>query len=225
MADLCCGRMRTRWLVPGSRDCRSVRDRIVSDNIPIGWARRSSLRGEVPQSTFGSSCSSWPARSRSGVCRRVCFFPARTSTTWIPDREAVAPPLPPLLRPRSSAPPCMTGQSPPRRWTVSSPPPPETRAKITNTVPPQPDPAVLAATMRHLAVRRVQPDPLLLPGRWSRCRCCRCTTRGLQFVTGRLNAAGSDPEILEFLTAQCDLAPARGPCRRMEGTPRTAWRR
>jgi hypothetical protein len=33
-------------------------------------------------------------------------------------------------------------------------------------------------------------------------------TRGLRFVTGRVNARAVIPEILELVTASCDLAPA-----------------
>jgi len=33
-------------------------------------------------------------------------------------------------------------------------------------------------------------------------------TRGLRFVTGRVNARAVIPEILEMLTTHCDLAPA-----------------
>ena len=33
-------------------------------------------------------------------------------------------------------------------------------------------------------------------------------TRGLRFVTARVNARAAIPEVLELITAHCDLAPA-----------------
>jgi threonine dehydrogenase-like Zn-dependent dehydrogenase len=70
------------------------------------------------------------------------------------------------------------------------------------------DPAVLAATMRATWPDGVCTDtgiyfqgPVEMP-------LLSMYTRGLRFVTGRVNARAVIPEILELITARCDLAPA-----------------
>jgi threonine dehydrogenase-like Zn-dependent dehydrogenase len=69
------------------------------------------------------------------------------------------------------------------------------------------DPAVLAATMRATWPDGVCTDtgvyqgPVEMP-------LLSMYTRGLRFVTGRVNARALIPHVLELLTANCDLAPA-----------------
>ena len=70
------------------------------------------------------------------------------------------------------------------------------------------DPSVLAATMRATWPDGVCTDtgiyfqgPVEMP-------LLSMYTHGLRFVTGRVNARAVIPEILELITARCDLAPA-----------------
>jgi threonine dehydrogenase-like Zn-dependent dehydrogenase len=70
------------------------------------------------------------------------------------------------------------------------------------------DPAVLAATMRATWPDGVCTDTGIYYQGAVEMPLLSMYTRGLQFVTGRVNARAVIPEILELLTAQCDLAPA-----------------
>ena len=70
------------------------------------------------------------------------------------------------------------------------------------------DPAVLAATMRATWPDGVCTDTGVYYQGAVEMPLLSMYTRGLQFVTGRVNARAVIPEILELLTAQCDLAPA-----------------
>ena len=70
------------------------------------------------------------------------------------------------------------------------------------------DPSLLAATMRATWPDGVCTDtgiyfqgPVEMP-------LLSMYTHGLRFVTGRVNARAVIPEVLELITAQCDLAPA-----------------
>jgi threonine dehydrogenase-like Zn-dependent dehydrogenase len=69
------------------------------------------------------------------------------------------------------------------------------------------DPAVLAATMRATWPDGVCTDTGLYLG-GVEMPLLSMYTRGLRFVTGRVNARAVIPEILELITAHCDLAPA-----------------
>ena len=67
---------------------------------------------------------------------------------------------------------------------------------------------VLAATLaRHLARRRVHRHRDL-PRSRSRCRCCRCTPGVCDSSRAGSTLGPSSPEILELISAGCDLAPA-----------------
>jgi threonine dehydrogenase-like Zn-dependent dehydrogenase len=70
------------------------------------------------------------------------------------------------------------------------------------------DPAVLAATMRATWPDGVCTDTGIYYQGAVEMPLLSMYTRGLQFVTGRVNARAVIPEILELITAQCDLAPA-----------------
>src|ERR1700722_5443897 len=70
------------------------------------------------------------------------------------------------------------------------------------------DPWVLAATMRATWPDGVCTDTGIYYQGAVEMPLLSMYTRGLQFVTGRVNARAVIPEILELITAQCDLAPA-----------------
>ena len=68
-------------------------------------------------------------------------------------------------------------------------------------------PAVLAATLRATWPDGVCTDTGIYLGAVEM-PMLPMYTRGLRFVTGRVNARAVIPEILELLSAHCDLAPA-----------------
>lgn len=70
------------------------------------------------------------------------------------------------------------------------------------------DPAVLAATLRVTWPDGVCTDTGIYYQGKVELPLLPMYTRGVRFVTGRVNARAVIPEILEVLTAQCDLAPA-----------------
>jgi threonine dehydrogenase-like Zn-dependent dehydrogenase len=70
------------------------------------------------------------------------------------------------------------------------------------------DPAVLAATMRATWPDGVCTDTGVYYQGAVEMPLLSMYTRGLRFVTGRVNARAVIPEILELITAHCDLAPA-----------------
>lgn len=70
------------------------------------------------------------------------------------------------------------------------------------------DPAVLAATLRVTWPDGVCTDTGIYYQGKVELPLLPMYTRGVRFVTGRVNARAVIPEILEMLTAQCDLAPA-----------------
>jgi threonine dehydrogenase-like Zn-dependent dehydrogenase len=84
------------------------------------------------------------------------------------------------------------------------------------------DPAVLAATMRATWPDGVCTDTGIYYQGAVEMPLLSMYTRGLQFVTGRVNARAVIPEILELLTARCDLAPAVDRVVAWEDAPR-AW--
>jgi threonine dehydrogenase-like Zn-dependent dehydrogenase len=84
------------------------------------------------------------------------------------------------------------------------------------------DTAVLAATMRATWPDGVCTDTGIYYQGAVEMPLLSMYTRGLRFVTGRVNARAVIPEILELITAQCDLAPAVDRVVAWEDAPR-AW--
>jgi threonine dehydrogenase-like Zn-dependent dehydrogenase len=76
------------------------------------------------------------------------------------------------------------------------------------TVHTSADPAVLAATMRATWPDGVCTDTGIYHQGAVEMPLLSMYTRGLRFVTGRVNARAVIPEILDVITAHCDLAPA-----------------
>jgi threonine dehydrogenase-like Zn-dependent dehydrogenase len=70
------------------------------------------------------------------------------------------------------------------------------------------DPAVLASTMRATWPDGVCTDTGIYYQGAVEMPLLSMYTRGLRFVTGRVNARAVIPEILELITRHCDLAPA-----------------
>jgi threonine dehydrogenase-like Zn-dependent dehydrogenase len=70
------------------------------------------------------------------------------------------------------------------------------------------DPSVLTATMRATWPDGVCTDTGIYYQGAVEMPLLSMYTRGLRFVTGRVNARAVIPEIVELLTAHCDLAPA-----------------
>lgn len=84
------------------------------------------------------------------------------------------------------------------------------------------DPAVLAATMRATWPDGVCTDTGIYYQGAVEMPLLSMYTRGLRFVTGRVNARAVIPEILEMITAHCDLAPAVDRVAAWEDAPH-AW--
>jgi len=76
------------------------------------------------------------------------------------------------------------------------------------TVHTSADPAVLASTMRATWPDGVCTDTGIYYQGAVEMPLLSMYTRGLRFVTGRVNARAVIPEILDLITAHCDLAPA-----------------
>jgi D-arabinose 1-dehydrogenase-like Zn-dependent alcohol dehydrogenase len=70
------------------------------------------------------------------------------------------------------------------------------------------DPAVLAATLRATWPDGVCTDTGIYYQGAVEMPLLTMYTRGVRFVTGRVNARAVIPEILELLAAGCDLSPA-----------------
>jgi threonine dehydrogenase-like Zn-dependent dehydrogenase len=84
------------------------------------------------------------------------------------------------------------------------------------------DPAVLAAMLRVTWPDGVCTDTGIYYQGKVELPLLPMYTRGVRFVTGRVNARAVIPEIIELLTAQCDLAPAVDRVVAWEDAPR-AW--
>jgi threonine dehydrogenase-like Zn-dependent dehydrogenase len=76
------------------------------------------------------------------------------------------------------------------------------------TVHTSADPALLAATLRATWPDGVCTDTGIYYQPTVEMPLLSMYTRGVRFVTGRVNARAVIPEILELLTAGCDLTPA-----------------
>ena len=76
------------------------------------------------------------------------------------------------------------------------------------TVHTSADPAVLASTIRATWPDGVCTDTGIYYQGAVEMPLLSMYTRGLRFVTGRVNARAVIPEILDLITAHCDLAPA-----------------
>jgi threonine dehydrogenase-like Zn-dependent dehydrogenase len=76
------------------------------------------------------------------------------------------------------------------------------------TVHTSADPSVLASTLRVTWPDGICTDTGIYPQAKVELPLLAMYTRGVRFVTGRVNARSVIPEILELLAASCDLSPA-----------------
>src|SRR6202008_5090571 len=76
------------------------------------------------------------------------------------------------------------------------------------TVHPSADPSLLSATLRATWPDGVCTDTGIYYQGKVEMPLLPMYTRGVRFVTGRVNARAVIPEILELLAAGCDLSPA-----------------
>ncbi len=90
------------------------------------------------------------------------------------------------------------------------------------TVHTSADPSVLAATLRATWPDGVCTDTGIYYQGAVKMPLLPMYTRGVRFVTGRVNARAVIPQILELLTASCDLAPVVERVVRWDDAP-SAW--
>ena len=192
MSDLVLVPYRRRDAHPRSRRRRPGRDRLAVGQHPRRLARsRARTRRSWPLSTRSIAVSSWWAGCRSACTRRRSVWPtARRSTTSTPTSSGW--PMAEKLGARVHDRP-----KPDKAWDP-----------YPVTVHTSADPAVLASTLRVTWPDGVCTDTGIYYQDGVEMPLLPMYTRGVRFVTGRVNARAVIPKILELLTAACDLAPA-----------------
>ena len=190
MADLLLVPYANAMLVPVPDTVDPVAIASLSDNIPDGWRAVGPLqRGTGRTRPRGPPCSRRRPSVDRVLRRRVCIRLGAQVDYVDTDvqRLAMAEKLGATVHDRQA------------RQVVG--PVPGHRAHHT-------DPAVLAATMRATWPDGVCTDTGVYYQGAVEMPLLSMYTRGLRFVTGRVNARAVIPEILELITAHCDLAPA-----------------
>ena len=206
MADLVLVPYADAMLVPVPDGVDPVAIASLSDNIPDGWR----AVGPVPRGTGrarprGPPCPRGRAASRSGCTPRRSRAAYGAQVDYVdtdPQRLAAAEKLGATVHDRPK---------PDKSWDP-----------YPITVHTTADPAVLAATMRATWPDGVCTDTGIYYQGAVEMPLLSMYTRGLRFVTGRVNARAVIPEILELITAHCDLAPAVDRVVAWEDAPR-AW--
>ena len=192
MSDLVLVPFADAMLLPVPAGVDPVAIASLSDNIPDGW------RGGRPvPSRTGRPRRRRPSRPRG---RPAVDRPVRGGVRSGLRRAGR------LRRHRRAA---------ARRWRRSSAPVVHDRPKPDKSWDPYPvtvhtsaDPSVLASTLRATWPDGVCTDTGIYYQGGVEMPLLPMYTRGVRFVTGRVNARAVIPEILELLTAACDLSPA-----------------
>jgi threonine dehydrogenase-like Zn-dependent dehydrogenase len=191
MADLLLVPYADAMLVPIGDTVDPVAVASLSDNIPDGWRAVGPYRAELSALD--------PADRRVLVAgrRSIGLYAAAFASVYgaqvdyvdtDPQRLAAAEKLGATVHDR--------------------PKPDKSLQPFPITVHTTADPAVLAATMRATWPDGVCTDTGIYYQGVVEMPLLSMYTRGLRFVTGRVNARAVIPEILELVTASCDLAPA-----------------
>jgi threonine dehydrogenase-like Zn-dependent dehydrogenase len=163
----------------------------LSDNVPDGWRAVGPYRGELAVLD--------PAERRVLVAGRLSIglYAAAFASAYgaqvdyvdtDPQRLAMAEKLGATVHDRTK---------PDKSWDP-----------YPITVHTTADPAVLASTMRATWPDGVCTDTGIYYQATVEMPLLSMYTRGLRFVTGRVNARAVIPEILELIATRCDLAPA-----------------
>jgi threonine dehydrogenase-like Zn-dependent dehydrogenase len=191
MADLVLVPYADAMLVPVPESVDPVAIASLSDNIPDGWRTVGPYRAEL--STLAAadrrvlvagrlSIGLYAAAFASGYGAHVDYVDTDAQ------RLAIAEKLGATVHDR---------MKPDKSW-----------EPYPITVHTTADPAVLAATMRATWPDGVCTDTGIYYQGAVEMPLLSMYTRGLRFVTGRVNARAVIPEILEMVSAHCDLAPA-----------------
>ena len=190
MADLVLVPFADAMLVPLPTGIDPVAVASMSDNIPDGWRTVGPYREQLAALEPAIAESSSPGGLSIGLYAAAFGVGPRRARRLRRHRPASAWPSP-----RSSARLSTTGTKPDRSWDP-----------YPVTVHTTAEPDVLSATLRATWPDGVCTDtglflaPVELP-------LLAMYTRGVRFVTGRVNARAVIPEILELLSAGCDLGP------------------
>src|SRR5215212_4247223 len=205
MADLLLVPYADAMLVPLPEGLDPVAVASLSDNIPDGWRAVGPYRAEL------AALDAADRRVLVAGCLSIGLYAAAFASAYgaqvdyvdtDAQRLAVAEKLGATVHDRPK---------PDKSW-----------EPYPITVHTTADPAVLAATMRATWPDGVCTDTGIYYQGAVEMPLLSMYTRGLRFVTGRVNARAVSPEILELINAHCDLAPAVGRVVAWEDAPH-AW--
>ncbi len=163
----------------------------LSDNIPDGWRAVGPYRGELDALDAADRRVLVAGRLSIGLYAAAFASAYGAQVDYVdtdPQRLAMAEKLGATVHDR--------------------PKPDKTWDPYPITVHTTADPGVLAATMRATWPDGVCTDTGVYYQAAVEMPLLAMYTRGLRFVTGRVNARAVIPEVLELVTARCDLAPA-----------------
>jgi threonine dehydrogenase-like Zn-dependent dehydrogenase len=191
MADLVLVPYADAMLVPVGDTVDPVAIASLSDNIPDGWRAVGPYRAELAAIDPADRRVLVAGRLSIGLYAAAFASAYGAQVDYVdtdPQRLAVAEKLGATVHDRPK---------PDKSWDP-----------YPITVHTSADPAVLAATMRATWPDGVCTDTGIYYQGAVEMPLLSMYTRGLRFVTGRVNARAVIPEILDLITAHCDLAPA-----------------
>jgi threonine dehydrogenase-like Zn-dependent dehydrogenase len=191
MADLVLVPYADAMLVPVGETVDPVAIASLSDNIPDGWRAVGPYRAELAAIAPADRRVLVAGRLSIGLYAAAFASAYGAQVDYVdtdPQRLAAAEKLGATAHDRTK---------PDKSWDP-----------YPITVHTSADPAVLAATMRATWPDGVCTDTGIYYQGGVEMPLLSMYTRGLRFVTGRVNARAVIPEILELITAHCDLAPA-----------------
>jgi threonine dehydrogenase-like Zn-dependent dehydrogenase len=190
MADLVLVPYADAMLVPVGDTVDPVAIASLSDNIPDGWRAVAPYRAELAALDPADRRVLVAGRRSIGLYAAAFAAAYGAHVDYVdtdPQRLAIAEKLGATVH--------------------DKPKPDKSLDPYPITVHTTADPAVLNATMRATWPDGVCTDTGVYLG-GVEMPLLAMYTRGLRFVTARVNARAAIPEVLEMVTAQCDLAPA-----------------
>jgi threonine dehydrogenase-like Zn-dependent dehydrogenase len=190
MADLVLVPFADAMLVPVGDTVDAVAIASISDNIPDGWRTVAPYRAELAALDPADRRVLVAGRRSIGLYAAAFASAYGAQVDYVdtdPQRLAMAEKLGATAH--------------------DKPKPDKSFDPYPITVHTTADPAVLAATIRATWPDGVCTDTGLYLG-GVEMPLLAMYTRGLRFVTARVNARAAIPEVLELITAHCDLAPA-----------------